>query len=184
MRVVLAALAAGLPLAGCQAPTTHTTPTPAVTATLAPGSCHARTEGGQILPDPSCTPGALNPAVTQANIHQTICVSGWTATVRPPASYTDRLKRQQMPAYGEHGSLSSVEEDHDVPLSAGGSPTSSANLWPMPIASARVKDRVEQATQHAICTGRLTLAAAQQQIATDWVALGQALGVLHSGGTP
>jgi len=38
----------------------------------------------------------LNPAVTQSTIDQTICVSGWTATVRPPESNTESLKRKQI----------------------------------------------------------------------------------------
>lgn len=37
-------------------------------------------------------PGAFNPAVTQANIRQTVCVSGWTKTVRPRVSVTNRIK--------------------------------------------------------------------------------------------
>jgi hypothetical protein len=52
------------------------------------------------LPDPRRTPGAVNPAVTQANIDSTICVRGWTRTVRPPERYTESLKRQQMREYG------------------------------------------------------------------------------------
>jgi hypothetical protein len=36
------------------------------------------------LPDRTRTPGALNPKVTQATIGTTICVRGWTQTVRPP----------------------------------------------------------------------------------------------------
>src|SRR5579871_5396607 len=44
---------------------------------------------GGWLPDPSCTPGALNPDVTQATIASTICKTGWTATVRPPLSVTE-----------------------------------------------------------------------------------------------
>ena len=48
------------------------------------------------LPSRSLTPGATNPAVTQATIHQTICVSGWTAKIRPPSSYTTALKVQQL----------------------------------------------------------------------------------------
>jgi hypothetical protein len=31
--------------------------------------------------------------VSQATIDRTICVSGWTATVRPPESYTEQIKR-------------------------------------------------------------------------------------------
>ena len=62
-----------------------------------PQACHAH------LPkaDASCTPGVADPAVTQGNIRSTICVSGYTATVRPPSAYTDALKRKQMRAYGE-----------------------------------------------------------------------------------
>lgn len=59
----------------------------------APGTCHMSSDHGQPLPDPHCTPGAVNPAVTQASVSSTICRSGYTATIRPPASVTDRLKR-------------------------------------------------------------------------------------------
>ena len=51
------------------------------------------------------TPGVLNPDVTQANIGSTICVRGWTRTVRPPVDYTNALKLKQMRAYGEPGPL-------------------------------------------------------------------------------
>ena len=44
----------------------------------APGSCHAKGSGPYSEPDPKCTPGALNPAVTQDTIDRTICKSGWT----------------------------------------------------------------------------------------------------------
>ena len=44
--------------------------------------------------DVRCTPGAFNLDVTQATINSTICVSGWTSTIRPPSSYTTRLKNQ------------------------------------------------------------------------------------------
>ena len=42
-------------------------------AHLTPGQCHIRqAAGGDPLPDPACTPGAIDPAVTQANIATTI----------------------------------------------------------------------------------------------------------------
>ncbi|HEY1457602.1 MAG TPA: hypothetical protein VGF15_03700, partial [Solirubrobacteraceae bacterium] len=44
----------------------------------APGSCHARGSGLFSLPDSRCTPGAIDPAVTQANITETICRPGYT----------------------------------------------------------------------------------------------------------
>lgn len=147
-------------------------------AASGPGSCRARGSGAYVLPDPSCTPGALNPAVTQADIDRTICSAGWTATVRPPESYTEPLKLQQKAAYGEAGPVSSYEEDHLVPLELGGSPTSPRNLWPEPGASPNPKDRVEDAANHAVCQGTMSLAAARQAIATDWIALGQRLGAV------
>jgi hypothetical protein len=36
------------------------------------------------LPDPVLTPGAINLNVTQENIQQTVCVKGYTKTIRPP----------------------------------------------------------------------------------------------------
>ena len=47
-------------------------------------------------PNATLTPGATNPEVTQENIHDTICVKGWTDTVRPPSSYTNKLKTTQL----------------------------------------------------------------------------------------
>jgi hypothetical protein len=35
-----------------------------------------------------CTPGVRDPRAKQSNIRSTICRSGYTATVRPPTSYT------------------------------------------------------------------------------------------------
>jgi hypothetical protein len=46
------------------------------------------------LPDPRITPGAIDTSITQENIHQTVCVKGYTKTVRPPAYYTNGLKKR------------------------------------------------------------------------------------------
>ncbi|KAA2248741.1 hypothetical protein F0L68_39620 [Solihabitans fulvus] len=126
--------------------------------------------------DVRCTPGAFNPNVTQSTIGSTICVSGWTATVRPPASYTTALKNQQKIAYGEANiSNSDLEEDHLVPLELGGAPRDPNNLWPQPRASvtppgqgAETKDREENALKVKVCNGSLTLAQARQQILAYW----------------
>jgi hypothetical protein len=167
-------------------PTSDVPPTPVTTAppATAPaagltgsGSCHARGTGLYVLPDPTCTPGATNPAVTQATIDRTICVSGWTSTVRPPEDYTENLKREQMLAYGDTNPISDYEEDHLIPLELGGSPTSPQNLWPETGASPNPKDAVEDAANAAVCDGRMTLAAAQQAMVSNWIALGQQLGV-------
>ena len=55
------------------------------------------------LPDASTTPGAINPAVTQKTIGETICARGWTRMGRPPVhQYTEELKRQQIRAFCYH----------------------------------------------------------------------------------
>ena len=52
------------------------------------------------LPNLSLTPGAINPNVTQANIQQTVCIKGYTKTIRPPAYFTNKLKKRQLRQYG------------------------------------------------------------------------------------
>ena len=127
------------------------------------------------LPDPTMTPGAINPSVTQDNISSTICVSGWTKTIRPPASYTNKLKAQQMPLYGYPPGTppSSVEEDHLISLELGGDPRSPLNLWPelwIGEWGAHKKDAVETKLKRLVCSGKLSLADAQTAIRTDWIA--------------
>lgn len=122
-----------------------------------------------LLPDPICTPGAVNPSVTQATIRRTICVSGWTATIRPSVSVTGPMKRRSMSAYGVGAqSPSGFEYDHLISLELGGAPASTLNLWPEPHPGSFAKDLIENALKRAVCAGRMTLAAAQHRIATDW----------------
>jgi hypothetical protein len=136
------------------------------------------------LPDPSCTPGVLNADVTQDTIGSTICVSGWTSTVRPPASYTNALKVQQIAEYGySDTSTADYEEDHFVPLELGGNPTDPGNLWPEPRYddgsgyTASDKDSVENALKKAVCNGTVSLADAQNAIMTDWTTALSSLGL-------
>jgi hypothetical protein len=138
------------------------------------GTCHYR-DAGQ-LPDPRCTPGAIDPAVTQADIHKTICVSGYTKKVRPPSEDTDRFKYDvAYVAYGtprgEH-----TELDHLVSLELGGS-NDAANLWPEYPPTPNPKDKVENALHRAVCEGRVSLAAAQRAIASDWMTAEATLGL-------
>src|SRR6058998_3049874 len=85
------------------------------------------------LPDKTRTPGVANPDVTQGNIDQTICVSGWTKTIRPPSSYTSKLKVEQIKEYRYKDTRpGGYEEDHLISLQLGGHPTDPKNLWPEP----------------------------------------------------
>lgn len=123
-------------------------------------------------PDPVRTPGSVNPAITQTNIKETICNPAWTTkSIRPPESYTSRLKREQIREWGLPGSVSDYEEDHLISLELGGNPTDPWNLWPeayTPTPGAKQKDVVENYLHRQVCSGALTLADAQKAIATDW----------------
>jgi hypothetical protein len=135
----------------------------------APGACRYRTAAnGQTLPDPNCTPGAISPKVTQDTLATTICRTGYTKSIRPPASITEIEKRENAAAYGYTGSLKDVEYDHLVPLEVGGDPNDPRNLWIEPGASPNPKDGVESRLHELVCEGRVPLAAAQDAIATDW----------------
>ncbi len=67
----------------------------------AAGSCHARQAANGVLPDPACTPGAVDPHVTDATLESTVCRrGGYTSTVRPPTSVTNSEKRLAQAATG------------------------------------------------------------------------------------
>lgn len=130
------------------------------------------------LPDPACTPGSIDPRVTQDNIHQTICVPGYSKSVRPPVSVTNGMKHQVMEEYGLAGQeLRLYEGDHEISIELGGCPGPDAgcdfraNFWPEPWDgdnNAHDKDATENRCHRAVCSGVLPLADAQRQIATDW----------------
>jgi hypothetical protein len=79
----------------------------------AAGSCHYRLEHGEPLKDPTCTPGAISPAVTQANLKSTICrKGGYTSGVRPSAYVTGKEKKLNAASYGYTGRMGDAEYDH------------------------------------------------------------------------
>jgi hypothetical protein len=147
-----------------------------------PRSCSMIGFGLYWRPDAHCTPGAVNPVVTQTSIGSTICRSGWTSTVRPPESITEREKFASMAAYGLRGSASAYEYDHEVPLELGGAVNDSRNLWPEPDYTHSAgfyrnpKDHLENVLHRMVCDQQMTLARAQRLIATNWVTAYQRYG--------
>lgn len=149
-------------------------PPPAYAEALA--SCVYRAGGA--LPDPSCTPGAVNHAVTQATIHKTICVPGWTTKVRPPVTVTEPEKRVALRQYGYAfgTSLAGYEYDHLIPLELGGATNDLRNLFPEPHhvkvtagdEGSYAKDGVENRLNHLVCVGKMKLAVARRIMRTDW----------------
>jgi hypothetical protein len=117
------------------------------------------------LPDAACTPGAaMNSSTSQ------ICTVGYSESVR---NVSEDQKNQ---IYAEYGIANHVagqyEVDHLVPLELGGS-NDNANLWPQPASPTPgfpQKDALENYLHDQVCAGKLSLADAQRQIASNWVA--------------
>lgn len=115
---------------------------------------------------------ALNLDVSQATIQQTICVSGYTKSVRPSTTYTNGVKLKLLrESRIDDSRISDFELDHIVPLALGGHPRSLNNLMLQPwegTNSAKRKDRLEVKLQCLVCTGQVGLKVAQQAIYNDW----------------
>jgi hypothetical protein len=112
---------------------------------------------------PTHTPGVRYYKVKQATIGSTVCVKGWTKTIRPPASYTSALKKQQLAAWGyADQNPSHYEEDHLISLELGGAPRSRKNLWPEPHSQSAKSDPKENSWRKKVCDGTLTLKQAQK----------------------
>jgi hypothetical protein len=118
------------------------------------------------LPDSTCTPGAVRTTDVQSICH------GSTSQYRPPTSYTNKLKVQQISEYGyADTSLSDYEEDHLISLEIGGDGSDPKNLWPEPHSgqyNSFVKDQVENWLHKQVCAGAMTPKDAQNGIATNW----------------
>lgn len=123
-----------------------------------------------VLPDPALTPGVLNPAVSDATKAMTVCRPNWTATVRPPVGYTDKLRAADvLPGHKP----AEFELDHLLSIEDGGSPTDPHNLWDMVYADrygARVKDVLETKVHRLYCAGKITLDQARAALVPNWLA--------------
>ena len=115
---------------------------------------------------------ALNPDVRQDTIQQTICIAGYTASVRPSTTYTNRVKAKLLRERGQtQVSADEYELDHIVPLALGGHPRNLKNLmlqsWEGDDGAMR-KDRLERRLQVLVCSGKLLLNEARSAIYFDW----------------
>jgi len=118
-------------------------------------------------PDAACTPGAIIDTATR----EEICQSGYARNVR------DVPEPEKNQAYSEYGiethRTGEYEVDHLVSLELGGS-NDIANLWPeaaSPRPGFHEKDQVENYLHSQVCSGALPIAQAQEQIATNWLAV-------------
>ena len=118
-----------------------------------------------VLPDPATTPGVVNPMATIAQA----CTPNWTATVRPPVAWTNKLKVTLLPAGHK---LTEYELDHLDSIEDLGAPADPKNLWMMvydDVYGARVKDVLETKLHRLICAGTITPGEAQAALAPNWL---------------
>lgn len=131
------------------------------------------------LPDPRLTPGQTRTDLSPAKV----CTIAWGKDRR---HVTPKMKAQVLAAY--HMTPKScpsrrIEIDHLIGRELLGADVV-ANLWPQcyekPVKGKRPlqtdewgahkKDRLENYLHREACAGRLTLAGAQHELATDWIA--------------
>jgi hypothetical protein len=93
--------------------------------------CRVQVRNGLPLPDPRCTPGAINPTVTLAvlrdRLFRTGCVRNCSTTIRDRSAAYRRFGIQH--PRGNSGQNQICELDHLVPLEMGGADTIE-NIWP------------------------------------------------------
>jgi hypothetical protein len=148
------------------------TAAPLAVSTDYPSRCQAPATG------PGVHAWGDQPGGDAGDLSTTICKSGWTATIRPSTSVTNKIKTEAIAAYGDYAGAApgNYELDHLISLELGGAPDAIANLWPEK-GLHNAKDPVENAAKRAVCAHTMTLADAQHAIATNWIALGHRLGV-------
>lgn len=120
------------------------------------------------LPDPECTPGAIFENVTT----EMVCTPGYSKKVRK-VSVKTKQKAYAMYGIKYPQPFGAYEVDHFIALSLGGS-NDISNLWPLPAEPApgfKEKNILVNYLHEEVCAGNISLQAAQQQIANNWVAL-------------
>lgn len=139
--------------------------------------CDIGQRDGFPVPDPRCTPGAVNPTVTAAVLanpaFRTRCLRN-NVTSEGQKAQTYAWYKQAHPAEN-FGPTQTCELDHLVPLELGGADTLD-NIWPQcgpadaPLEARffKRKDTVENYLAWAVKTGRMDLGTAQRGIASDW----------------
>jgi hypothetical protein len=148
-----------------------------VTLPPAAGGCHTRSLNDLPVPDPKCTPGAINPTITAEVLHdpafRTACLRQQVTTEHEKAQ-TYNWYAIPHPVNNSRGSQF-CELDHLVSLELGGADTLD-NIWPqcgppgVPLAERyfKQKDLVENYLSWRVKRSEMNLAQAQKGIASNW----------------
>ncbi len=118
------------------------------------------------LPDPKLTPGVAS-KLTTAQICDT--------KTKLDGDVDEDTKQKVYAAYHMNADAEPCpcEIDRLIPLGIGGEPSEIRNLWPQSYETkpwnALVKDELENRLHELVCSGKLGLKAAQQEIAKNWI---------------
>ncbi|MGA9884518.1 MAG: hypothetical protein WBQ34_12435 [Candidatus Acidiferrales bacterium] len=119
-----------------------------------------------MLPNPSLTPGATT-TITMSSV----CSMSDDEVVAPVSG---GLRQQVFKEYGiADAPAAGYEVDYLITPGLGGA-DDIRNLWPEPrydtTWNSFVKDQLEEYLHHAVCGGKISLPAAQREIASNWIA--------------
>jgi hypothetical protein len=140
-------------------------------------ACTTPTRNGFLVPDPNCTPGAINPTLTIEVLRDrsftTECIRD-VATMEEEKAITYEWYHLDHPSNND-GDDQICELDHLISLELGGADTLE-NIWPQcgpsGVALAqryfKQKDTVENFLAKQVREGRMDLSTAQKAIAIDW----------------
>ena len=130
------------------------------------------------LPNPHLTPGAVDSRLIADpsgrphmvdRVEANLCANDFRTGPWRKVSQSEKVKACR--AYGIMTGCpgKNFELDHLISLEIGGS-DAITNLWPQPIAEARIKDhQTEDPLPKLVCAGKISLKDAQTCISTDWV---------------
>jgi hypothetical protein len=147
----------------------------------ATSGCEFKSNHGYALPDPRCTPGAINPTVTLAVLQATAKTKKFTTSCDRDVASSASAKAAMYGAYSDtkpmsnKGQAQTCELDHLVSLELGGADTLD-NIWPQCGPAGvilkqryfKIKDSVENYLAVQVKMGDISLESAQHGIATDW----------------
>ena len=143
----------------------------------AAASCSPKTSHGFPIPDPACTPGAVNPTVTLAVLTGGEFKTGCERNKASSAAKKNTTYDEYAIAHPQdnRGQNQTCELDHLVSLELGGADTLD-NIWPqcgpdgveLPQRYFKIKDGVENYLAAQVRAGQIDLAEAQRGIAQDW----------------
>ena len=86
----------------------------------------------------------VNPNVRPDNVMETICVTGYSKSIRPPAQVTNEIKKKLLDDAGiPRQYIHDYVLDHVIPISSGGAPDDIRNLRLEPREESFLKDRAE-----------------------------------------